>query len=632
MLKDVFAYLGLSSFTGGGHDASPTESLTSSSHQRVEPTEPPRIGLLPAAVLRDIHDLRVDGNTLRVVIRGDRRVGKSALLSRMEHGLKQLLSETYTPTNSIRAGAILWKPLPRYAATSPSTEGLQQPRSTPGVKACGGYPPPTIVELWDVVDKGTSTSLGFSSSEKHVLTSAITASLALASDASTIDVYKKCHGAIFVVDVTRSETFEYVRREAKKVPSHVPVAVCLNFMDLLAGGDADRRQEVSERDVQEWLAASVPHATSKFVRSVLLTTPGGAASASSLLGGGFGVPPVVIGMSTKTGYGLKPLHCFIGSCVAFAKTMEMETALDVSYQKLRAMVHTTVDINAEQDYTEFLNWIEEQEQGRLAPRSSARLSGNTAAHTCEDSAAREELQRQCRADDSNCRRKHRKQKRQKTSHRDDAAQHAAQTSRRATYSSQSSSDADETAPSVPSAGCHTGRHDEEGRSGGSVVGLKHPPQQPTSPPSGAGAADILVSPLAANRIDDAFFGDCSRASDEEDERYGNAAANRSNKERPVQAQRTLLHTRHSEGISDRRRNVLQKLAAMSCHASDVTQDPAQSDSAPAPLASRVSSGSSATVLLTPEEVLRMAEVMRTQLETVSSLGDVAPNGSHNEEE
>jgi predicted nuclease of restriction endonuclease-like RecB superfamily len=46
-----------------------------------------------------------------------------------------------------------------------------------------------------------------------------------------VDVYKGTHGVIFMMDVCKKWTYEYVQREIEKVPSKLPVLVLANFRD-----------------------------------------------------------------------------------------------------------------------------------------------------------------------------------------------------------------------------------------------------------------------------------------------------------------------------------------------------------------------------------------------------------------
>ena len=51
-------------------------------------------------------------------------------------------------------------------------------------------------------------------------------------DAQFLDVYKQTHGVIFIFDITKLWTFEYVKRELENVPSSIPVLVLANFSDM----------------------------------------------------------------------------------------------------------------------------------------------------------------------------------------------------------------------------------------------------------------------------------------------------------------------------------------------------------------------------------------------------------------
>ena len=85
------------------------------------------------------------------------------------------------------------------------------------------------VEVWDVVDKGKKRKqieglkLSQGSGEMPNLTPAL--------DAEFVDVYKGAHGVILMFDVTKAWTFDYVKREAQKVPKHIPLLILANFID-----------------------------------------------------------------------------------------------------------------------------------------------------------------------------------------------------------------------------------------------------------------------------------------------------------------------------------------------------------------------------------------------------------------
>lgn len=66
-------------------------------------------------------------------------------------------------------------------------------------------------------------------------------------DASTVDVYQETHGAIFLLDVTKWHTLEYVRQQLEKVPVHIPTLVLGNFRDC------GNQRKIFKEDIQDLL-------------------------------------------------------------------------------------------------------------------------------------------------------------------------------------------------------------------------------------------------------------------------------------------------------------------------------------------------------------------------------------------
>ena len=48
-------------------------------------------------------------------------------------------------------------------------------------------------------------------------------------DATTVDVYKDAHGVIFLLDITKADTLEYVKQELPQVPKSVTTLILSNF-------------------------------------------------------------------------------------------------------------------------------------------------------------------------------------------------------------------------------------------------------------------------------------------------------------------------------------------------------------------------------------------------------------------
>lgn len=109
--------------------------------------------------------------------------------------------EGYTPSDEISVASIQWN----YRATDDIVK----------------------VEVWDVVDRGKKRkkleSLKMADSNVQDLEPAL--------DAEFVDVYKGAHGVIIMFDVTKSWTLDYVKKEAPKVPKHIPILILANFID-----------------------------------------------------------------------------------------------------------------------------------------------------------------------------------------------------------------------------------------------------------------------------------------------------------------------------------------------------------------------------------------------------------------
>lgn len=137
---------------------------------------------------------------MKIVIKGDRNVGKTCLFHRLQ-GKKFV--EEYIPTEEIQVASIHWN----YKATDDIVK----------------------VEVWDVVDRGKKKKrfdgLKLENSQIEMPTEP-------ALDAEFLDVYKGTNGVIMMMDLTKTWTFEYVQREITKVPVHIPVIILANHCDM----------------------------------------------------------------------------------------------------------------------------------------------------------------------------------------------------------------------------------------------------------------------------------------------------------------------------------------------------------------------------------------------------------------
>ncbi|VDN96577.1 unnamed protein product [Rodentolepis nana] len=219
---------------------------------------------------------------LKLVIRGERKTGKSCLLSRLTG---EAFSPTYTPTDEIKVACILWN---------------YQPTNTP-VK----------VDVWDVVDKGRQREVkhgNISNGYISKLTKRNQSATTLASlDSSFIDVYKGTNCVILIFDLTKRATFEYVRRELPRVPFSVPVLVVGNFRDAAAGGENGGRREISESDARDF----IQRANKARQAAVSTITPSDDLFLSDLRNIYKWAPIRYCETSMQNGFGLMYIHSFL---------------------------------------------------------------------------------------------------------------------------------------------------------------------------------------------------------------------------------------------------------------------------------------------------------------------------------
>ncbi|CAD5229805.1 unnamed protein product [Bursaphelenchus okinawaensis] len=156
---------------------------------------------------------------MKVVIRGDRNVGKTCLFKRLQG---QQFSDEYVPTDEIQVSNIMWN----YRCSDLIVK----------------------VDVWDVVDesrrrKQKSAGLKLDNGPSDSKIDSNGPEDMMVCDATFLDVYKNCNGVLLIFDITKAWTFKYVKEELNRIPSHLPVLVLANKIDL-----ADKR-EVTEEEI-----------------------------------------------------------------------------------------------------------------------------------------------------------------------------------------------------------------------------------------------------------------------------------------------------------------------------------------------------------------------------------------------
>jgi GTPase SAR1 family protein len=89
------------------------------------------------------------------------------------------------------------------------------------------------VEIWDVIDKAhnkhnTSDDIGIKLEHHAPQQKVIQPKQDMGLDASTVNVYRNTHAALFLFDVTKPWTFDYVNNELSHVPESLSVLVLVS--------------------------------------------------------------------------------------------------------------------------------------------------------------------------------------------------------------------------------------------------------------------------------------------------------------------------------------------------------------------------------------------------------------------
>lgn len=183
---------------------------------------------------------------LKVIIKGDARVGKTALFKRLEG---HEFEDNYPPTENLTVTSINWN----YKASDNIVKIDLWEAIDPIWRKNNNSSPDLKLENQIQTQNGNSNSNGDSNNSlpvqikpqqpqyissarlafndsKNPIPEEAKESLARLSE--NLDVYKGSNAVLLVFDMTKLWTFKYVQAELPKVPSHIPVLVVANHRDM----------------------------------------------------------------------------------------------------------------------------------------------------------------------------------------------------------------------------------------------------------------------------------------------------------------------------------------------------------------------------------------------------------------
>jgi hypothetical protein len=241
---------------------------------------------------------------MKLLIRGERGTGKSSLLARLQG---QPIPEVHEPTREIKTASIQW-----------TMKTLEET-----VKC----------EVWDVVDEGIPPD-----EPSETDPDAIGRHTVALVDAQNVDVYQNAHCVIFLMDITKYSTLEYVRTQLDHVPVHIPTLVIGTFRDLRKdeqGGTSKRA--VFKEDIHDLLYGRHKHHKIPTFRRPH--------------------EQHYFEASLVNCYGLRALHTYLGVPFLHLKVATVRQQLRLLEVDLANMKHNIDVTIANQKYSEFVQSI-----------------------------------------------------------------------------------------------------------------------------------------------------------------------------------------------------------------------------------------------------------------------------------
>ena len=280
---------------------------------------------------------------MKVLIRGERRSGKSSLLRRLQG---KYHDEGYNQTPQLNAATVHW-----------CSEFTQDP-----VK----------VEVWDVVDSGFITQ---ELEDHHNSLNAPPGIEVQVSDASNVNVYRDAHCVIFMIDATKKDALTYLATQLPKVPQNVVILVLRNKCDLVDD------IVISEKDISKILQQH-QRTTTQFLSEIC---------GSGKIPDKYSIAPHCINSSMVNCYGIKNLYSYLN--IPFQK-LRCEIFEETFRQLWSSSQNHISDVKEmERPYPEYEAWLIEQSQKNqqeskkspvedevkppLAPKSEGLLVENT---------------------------------------------------------------------------------------------------------------------------------------------------------------------------------------------------------------------------------------------------------------
>ncbi|KAI9917200.1 hypothetical protein PsorP6_013130 [Peronosclerospora sorghi] len=171
-------------------------------------------------------------DNMKVLIRGAKGTGNTSLFQRIKG---DLIPETHESTFQLQLATINWSSrhnLEENAKCEVWNDGEQEATNSANALRKGKKRECLSANVFTTAEAGGNPN-GINS-------------MAIV-DASTVDVYHETHGVIFLLYITKWDTFEYVKKQLGSVPLHIPTLVLGNFRDRVA------QRKIFKDDIQELL-------------------------------------------------------------------------------------------------------------------------------------------------------------------------------------------------------------------------------------------------------------------------------------------------------------------------------------------------------------------------------------------